>query len=217
MQVQLQGLAIDPAKDLARVQTGTLALADYLAALAQHQGVSAGWTPGGEYEIDFGRGLKDPSGADLTVPEIAQLVRALIPSALQSAGKRIRLRGPMLGFVSGLVKAECYAADVVVEVLDRAQGGLLTTVQLAPLERARVRLRNPDSAESSTALGGQWLNISTSQLSYRRRVGRALFNYRGSLDLVFIDAQARPGQLRAQVCDGLYYAWVNDVAHLEDA
>lgn len=217
--VDLSTLRVDASKQLSLVQSGMMSMPDYIAALTTAQGIKACWDTPMRYVIDLGKGLKDPFGADLTIPELQQVVKALMPSPLQSAGKIIILRGPMPGWVSGLVARVCYAADVVVEALDRAQGGLLVQVNLAKLERDRVRLVSPDTQERTRDGGNGWVLCNTSQIQYRRRQNAREFDYQGVLTLALLETRdSRHSEPRAQVQDSQgYYAWVNDLSDLEDA
>ncbi len=215
--IQLHTLPpIAAGKRLADVQAGRMTMAQYLTELGQTCGVTAGWTPQGDYLIDFGRGVTDPSGLLLDIGELLEVVKALMPSPLRSAGRTIRLRGPMPGAAAALVARVCYAARLVVEVQDR-QTGLIRDVPIDRLERDRVRLVAPDGNERETALGNGWVLARTSQLSYRRPAAGPRFAYQGTLELVFLETRAhQQGAPRAQVYDGRYYAWVDDLAHLED-
>lgn len=216
--VDLSSLQVDASKQLSFVQAGQMSLPDYLGALAQSQGVNATWQ-GDTYIIDFGRGLRDPFGSDLTIPELIEIIKALMPSPLQSAGKHIVLRGPMPGWVSGLIARVCYAADVEVEALDRAQGGLPVRVALARLERDHVRLISPDTHEQEYPAGPGQVRVRTSQLQYYRKALGAPFDYHGVLELVFLETHStRQAAPRAQVRDSHgYFAWVDNLSNLEDS
>ena len=217
--VDLSTLSVDASKQLSLVQAGQMSMLDYVAALTTTQGITASWETVDCYVIDLGRGLKDPFGADLTIPELQEVVKALMPSPLQSAGKQIVLRGPMPGWVSGLVARVCYAADVIVEALDRAQGSMLVQVHLAKLERDQVRLVHPDTQERTRDVGNGWVIVSTSQVQYRRRVSAPPFDYKGVLTLALLETRdSRHSEPRAQVQDSNgYYAWVDHLDNLEDA
>lgn len=221
-------------KRFADLQSGTITIPDYLNELNAARSVQSFWS-GTEYVIDFGRGIADPNispdldprgqpaNYDLTLPEIEQIIRALMPSPLESAGKTIRLRGPMPGFAAALICRECYAATVIVESLDRAQGGQVIGMPIEKLGRDLVRLVQPDTSEIVKRNNNGVLLIETSQISYRRSQKQPPFGYYDILNLAFIETNARDrrGNLvppKAQVQDqqGIY-AWVYDLADLEDA
>jgi len=215
--VQLSTIpTITPHTRLALVQAGQLSLADYLGELAQAQGCRFGWQPDGSWLIDFGKGILDPSGVPLDILEVLEVVKAMMPSPLRSAGKTIRLRGPMPGAAAALITRVCYAATVVVEILDRTTG-LVREIPITRLERDGVRLVRPDPIEHVQDVGGGWVVARTSQLEYRRRATGRPFAVTARLELVFLETNSRRHAApRAQVTDGTYFAWVNDLAHLED-
>jgi len=216
--VRLSSIApVAQGKRLADAQAGRITMAHYLQEMCAAQGASFGWQPGGEYLIDFGKGILDPSGQPLDIHEVIQVAKAMMPSPLRSAGKVLRLRGPMPGAVAAMITRVCYAAQVVVELLDRTTG-MVIEVPIEQLERDGVRLVTPDTAESTRDIGNGWVSCVTSQISYRRRKASSPFAYGAPrLELVFIETRSRHHSApRAQVSDGRYYAWVNDLAQLED-
>jgi hypothetical protein len=199
--VDLSNLNVDPSKQLSLVSSGLMSMSDYLKGLTA-QGVSGSWISPYQYVIDFGpKGFRDPFGSALTTPEQEQVVKALMPSPLRSAGKEILLRGPMPKWVSGLVARVCYAAEVRVEVVDRV-GGKKLQVSLAKLERDQVRLVRPDTLEQEVEEGKGRVYVKTRQLSYRRPSDGPKFDYYGALNLVMLELRdplhPRP---RAQVQD----------------
>jgi hypothetical protein len=122
----------------------------------------------------------------------------------------------MPGAVAALITRVCYAAQVVVEILDR-NTGMVIEVPVEKLERDGVRLVRPDTAETTRDIGSGWVLCQTSQLSYRRRKSAPAFNFQGNLELVFIETNSsRQSAPRAQITDGTYFAWVDDLRHLED-
>lgn len=208
---------IQGGKLLSQVQDGRMPVTEYLEQLRKAQGVHAGWDPAGAiWTIDFGKGILDPSGQPLDIEEVLEVVKALMPSPLRSAGKTIVLRGPMPAAAAALVCRVCYAARVVIEVLDRTTG-MVRSIPIDKLERDRVRLVRPDTAETLRDIGNGWVEATTTQLTYRRRQNGPRFGYAQPVDLVFLETAnpQRPG-VRCQVYDGRYYAWVNNPAHLED-
>jgi hypothetical protein len=215
--VRLSSIApIAQGKRLADAQAGRITMAQYLVEMCAAQGASFGWQPNGEYLLDFGKGILDPSGQPLDIHEVLEVAKAMMPSPLRSAGNVLRLRGPMPGAVAALITRVCYAAQVVVEILDR-NTGMVIEVPIAKLERDGVRLITPDTAESWRDIGNGWVMARTSQLSYRRRKSAPAFGYQSRLDLVFIETNAAHQKApRAQVTDGTYFAWVDDLRHLED-
>jgi len=214
--VRLLELQAPPGTRLADVKDGRLAWNDYLAALRSARGAAGGWQADGSWLIDFGQGIADPGGAPLDIADVLAIVRQLMPSPLRSAGKTIVLRGPMPGAAAALVCRVCYAADVVIEVIDRATG---TTRRIAVdrMERDRVRLVNPDRAERLRDVGGGMVEARTRQLIYRRPRAAPPFAYDRVLELVFLETRSpRRAGVRAQVYDGRYFAWVDDLDALED-
>jgi len=214
--VRLDTLQAPAGTRLADVKDGRLPWADYLAALAGARGVSGGWQADGSWLIDFGQGIADPSGAPLDIADVLAIVRQIMPSPLRSAGKTIVLRGPMPGAAAALVCRVCYAADVVIEVIDRTTG---TTRRIAVdrMERDRVRLVKPDRAETLRDVGNGMVEARTSQLVYRRPRAAPPFAYDRALELVFLETRSpRRANIRAQVYDGRYFAWVDDLNALED-
>lgn len=201
---------------LADVKAGTITLAEYLHALEQRQGVRAGWQPDGSYLIDFGKGILDPNGLPLDIGEVLEIVKALMPSPLASALKTIRLRGPMPAAAAALVCRVCYAATIIIEVIDRTTG-MIREVPIEKLDRDWVRLVNPDTNERERDLGDGYVEVRTSQLRYRRRKNGPRFNYTGELQLALIETNnpQRP-RAAAQVFDGRYHAWVDNLNDLAD-
>lgn len=215
--VNLSLLQTTTGSRLALVQAGQLTLDAYMQEIGQTQGCRFGWQPDGSWLIDFGRGILDPSGQTLDILEVLEVVKAMMPSPLRSAGKTIRLRGPMPGAAAALITRVCYAARVIVEVLDRTTG-LVREIPVEKLERDRVRLVRPDTTELARDIGGGWVIVRTTQLEYRRRSLAPAFAYGNVLELAFLETNsARHAGARAQVYDGRHFAWVNDLEHLVDA
>lgn len=217
--VRLSSIApVAQGKRLADAQAGRITMAQYLNEMCAAQGASFGWQGNGEYLIDFGKGILDPSGQPLDIHEVLEVAKAMMPSPLRSAGNVLRLRGPMPGAVAAMITRVCYAAQVIVEILDR-NTGMVIEVPIEKLERDGVRLVRPDTAESTRDIGNGWVMCQTSQLSYRRRKTAPSFNFQAPrLELVFIETNSsRQSAPRAQITDGNYFAWVDNLGDLEDA
>jgi hypothetical protein len=96
--------------------------------------------------------------------------------------------------------------------------GMMTRRKIEKLERDRVRLITPDTAEKTRDLGNGRVMVTTSQIQYHRRASAAPFDYNGVLMLARLETHdSRHSDPRAQVQDGQgYYGWVNNLNDLED-
>lgn len=212
-----------PTKMFAQVVSGAMTMSAYHKELETHQGVTAGWVDPYTYVIDTGKGIKDPNPANPAAPqwlstlEYVEVFKSLLPTPLESAGKVIRLRGPVAGTATGLVARICYAATIEVEVLTPGIG-MIDVVTLEKLAIDKVRLVNPDTRESTRRVGHR-LWCETSQLKYKRSQGQPSFDFTGVLDLHFIETHSPWGhsRVRLQVKDkNNYFAWINDPSDLQD-
>jgi hypothetical protein len=214
--VRLSELLAPTGTLLSDVRDGRMSWSDYLSALRTSRSMAWGWQPDGSWLIDFGQGIADPCDKPLDINDVLAIVRQIMPTPLRSAGKTIVLRGPMPGATVALVCRVCYAANVVIEVVDRATG-TVRRVEIERMARDRVRLVNPDCAETLRDVGNGIVEVRTSQIVYRRTRTAPPFAYHNDLELVFLETRSpRRSNIRAQVYDGRYYAWVDDVSNLED-
>lgn len=209
--VRLTGMVIAQGKQLADVQAGRLTQADYRAALAGI-GVTAGWI-GGEYQISFGGGIKDPSGTMLDATEVVEVVKMLIPAPHECAGAVLRVSGPMVGVAGIAIARVCYASDLLIDIVDRATG-LVQSIAFPAEPRDQVRLVRPDTTEQHRVFQDGFMRCQTSQIWYKRRQSDPAFNVTGVL-MSRIEKSPRTGKWQASLFDGRHFAWCEDLKQLE--